>query len=61
MSDEDNPPVINMEFAMEQCMEDKEFLSELLNEMLSEEQLKLSELSEAIDKDDHSVSHLSRL
>ena len=48
--------VLNVSFAMEQCMDDKDFLLELLNEMLDESESKMEEIEKAITDDDHVVS-----
>jgi HPt (histidine-containing phosphotransfer) domain-containing protein len=58
---EEKLAVVDMEFAMAQCMDDKEFLRELIDEMLLDEDKKLPELQRAIKEDDHkelqSIAH----
>jgi hypothetical protein len=48
-------PVIDMAFATEQTMGDPAFLSELLHEMLTDEEKKTNELREGLRDNDHVV------
>jgi hypothetical protein len=48
--------VIDMEFAMQQTMEDKEFLTELLQDMLKDEEAKCKEMQDGVEENDHTVS-----
>lgn len=53
-------PVIDWEFAMSQCMDDREFLEELIEEMLKDEESKLAEMQSGVDSDDHDVGFFVR-
>lgn len=55
MSDEDLP-VVDKAFALEQTMGDEEFLVELFNDMLKDEESKIEEMEQGLIKDDHVVS-----
>jgi hypothetical protein len=55
--DEDSLPIIDMEFANEQTMGDPEFLKELLDEMLKDEETKVLEMEEGIKDNDHVVRY----
>jgi hypothetical protein len=53
--------VIDLKFALQQTMEDRDFLKELLQDMLKDEADKIAEMQDGIDNNDHTVGSFIKI